>query len=276
MNSLTGYFLIWLFYTGDKISVPTREHGFDVPGWYGVNEGVHIQHDYRDSEAVGVSFHRAGVGVIPLDTNTLFLILREILAAEAKGHRGQEALRKWGQSTSIRLQRQKRFNFDLCYADTHSKDSDFGVESISPGHAQHVGQVQSKVYEPTASCGQVGFGKESADEETLHDGGSGKRREEEKHHRRVAVRQDVAPLGKKRRRVEKPSELKQLPDWRCCCCCLTLSRAMRSPAETRKGTRLLINQLSHRVPVPRPMILMVSFSLASFSYTIPLMIMATE
>lgn len=57
---------------------------------------------------------------------------------------------------------------------------------------------------------------------------------------------------------------------------LALSRAMSSAAETRNGTMLLMNQLNQSVPVPRPMILMVSFSLASFSYTTPLMIMATE
>lgn len=76
---------------------------------------------------------------------------------------------------------QKIFNFILLYSCTHSKNSDFGVETISPGHAQHVRQVKSKVYESTASRGQVGFGKEGADEEALHDSGSSKRRQEEKH-----------------------------------------------------------------------------------------------
>lgn len=97
--------LIGLCYAGDRMCLPTRKHSFDVPSRDSVNEGVHIEHDYRDGETVGVSLHGAGVGVIPLDTHTLFLILREILAAEAKGHRGQEALRKWGQNTSIRPQR---------------------------------------------------------------------------------------------------------------------------------------------------------------------------
>lgn len=89
------------------------------------------------------------------------------------------------------------FKVKLHFSDTHGEDSDFSVEPISPGNAQHVGQVQSEVYESATGRGQVGFGKEGADEETLHDGGSGKRRQEEKHHRRVAVRQDVAPLGEK-------------------------------------------------------------------------------
>lgn len=51
---------------------------------------------------------------------------------------------------------------------------------------------------------------------------------------------------------------------------------MRSAAEIRKGIRLLMNQLNHSVPELRPIILMVSFSLASFSYTIDLVIIATE
>lgn len=37
-----------------------------------------------------------------------------------------------------------------------------------------------------------------------------------------------------------------------------------------------MNQLSHRMPLFSPMILIVSFSRASFSYTTPLMMMATE
>ena len=57
---------------------------------------------------------------------------------------------------------------------------------------------------------------------------------------------------------------------------LTFSRVMSSRADTRNGTTLLMNQLTHSVPVPMPMILMVSLRRASFSYTTPLMIMATE
>lgn len=109
LNNKLSLISLWLCYTGDWMYFHTREHGFDVPGWDGVNEGVHIEHDYRDGEAVGVSLHRAGVGVVPLDTHTLFLILWEILTAEAKGYGGQEALRKRGQNTSVRTQGQKQF-----------------------------------------------------------------------------------------------------------------------------------------------------------------------
>lgn len=71
----------------------TRKHCFDVPGNNGVNEGIHIKHHDRNCEAVGVSFHRADVDVAPLDAQTLLFILRKILTAKAKGHRGQKALR---------------------------------------------------------------------------------------------------------------------------------------------------------------------------------------
>lgn len=70
----------------------------------------------------------------------------------------------------------------------------FGVEVISPRHTQHIRQVQTEVYQPPTGCSKVGFGEEGADEETLHDGCSGKGHQEEEHHKRVAVRQDVAPL----------------------------------------------------------------------------------
>ncbi|TNN64376.1 hypothetical protein EYF80_025417 [Liparis tanakae] len=56
----------------------------------------------------------------------------------------------------------------------------------------------------------------------------------------------------------------------------TFNNSTSKPALTSSGIRLLMNQLSHRVPLFSPMILMVSLSRASFSYTTPLMMMATE
>lgn len=83
---------------------------------------------------------------------------------------------------------------------THCKDSVYSVEVISPGHAQNIGKVEAEVDEPPAGSSQVGLGEESTDEETLHDGGSGKRRQEEKDHGWVAVWQDVPPLEMRRRK----------------------------------------------------------------------------
>lgn len=77
---------------------------------------------------------------------------------------------------------------------THSEHSVGGVEAVSPGHTQYVGQVKAKVYKPPTCSSKVCFGEEGADEEALHDGGGGKRRQEEKYNRRVAVRQNVPPL----------------------------------------------------------------------------------
>lgn len=57
---------------------------------------------------------------------------------------------------------------------------------------------------------------------------------------------------------------------------LTFSNINNKLALIRSGIKLLMNQLSHRVPLFSPMILMVSLSRASFSYTTPLMMMATE
>lgn len=56
----------------------------------------------------------------------------------------------------------------------------------------------------------------------------------------------------------------------------TLSSITNKPALIRSGIKLLMNQLSHRMPLFSPMILMVSLSRASFSYTTPFMMMATE
>lgn len=56
----------------------------------------------------------------------------------------------------------------------------------------------------------------------------------------------------------------------------TFNNITNKPALIRSGIKLLMNQLSHKVPLFSPMILMVSLSRASFSYTTPLMMMATE
>lgn len=56
----------------------------------------------------------------------------------------------------------------------------------------------------------------------------------------------------------------------------TFSNITNKPALIRSGIKLLMNQLSHRMPLFSPMILMVSLSRSSFSYTTPLMMMATE
>lgn len=56
----------------------------------------------------------------------------------------------------------------------------------------------------------------------------------------------------------------------------TFNIITNKPALISNGIKLLMNQLSHRMPLFSPMILMVSLSLASFSYTTPLMMMATE
>lgn len=81
---------------------------------------------------------------------------------------------------------------------THSEDSVCGGEVVSPGNTQYIGQIEAKVYEPPTGSSQVGFGEEGTNEETLHDGGSGKRHEEEKDNRRVAVWQNVPPLEEKK------------------------------------------------------------------------------
>lgn len=75
-----------------------------------------------------------------------------------------------------------------------------GVEVVSPGNAQYVGQVESEVDESPAGSWQVGLRKEGTDEETLHDSGGGKSCEEEKNNSWVAVWQDVPPLQKKKGR----------------------------------------------------------------------------
>lgn len=65
---------------------------------------------------------------------------------------------------------------------------------VPPGYTQDVGQVEAKVDKAPTGRSQVGFREEGTDEETLHDGGSGKRSQEEEDNGWVAVWQDVTPL----------------------------------------------------------------------------------
>lgn len=75
-----------------------------------------------------------------------------------------------------------------------------GVEVVSPGHTKCIRQVEAKVYEASTSICQVGFREESADEETLHDGGCGIRHQEEEYNSCIAVWKDITPLAKKHRK----------------------------------------------------------------------------
>ena len=74
---------------------------------------------------------------------------------------------------------------------------------VSPGHTQHIGQVEGEVDEASAGGCQVGPGEEGADEETLHDGGRSEGRQEEEHHSRGAVGQDVPPLEEENNTIQE-------------------------------------------------------------------------
>lgn len=70
----------------------------------------------------------------------------------------------------------------------------YGFEVVSPRNTQYIWQVEAKVYESPTGSSQVGFGEKSTDQETLHDGSSGKCHKEEKDNSWVAVWQNVTAL----------------------------------------------------------------------------------
>lgn len=76
----------------------------------------------------------------------------------------------------------------------HHKDTEWEGDVVTPGDAQHVGQVEGEVDDAAASRGQVGAGEEGADEEALADGGHREGAEEEEDDGRVTVGQDVSQL----------------------------------------------------------------------------------
>lgn len=70
------------------------------------------------------------------------------------------------------------------------------ADVILPGHAQHIGKVESEVYDAPAGRGEVSAGEERADQETLHDGHDRKRGQEQVDYARITVRQQIPHLSK--------------------------------------------------------------------------------
>lgn len=80
----------------------------------------------------------------------------------------------------------------------HTHHYYFGTKThiILPGHAQHIGKVESEVYDASAGRGEVSAGEERADQETLHDGHDGKGGQEQVDHARITVRKQIPHLSK--------------------------------------------------------------------------------
>lgn len=77
-----------------SISSPTWEDVIQIPGQDGVEDSIKPHHEDGGEEGVGVFLQRAGHDVVPLQTQTLLLIPRQVLCPEAEGHRRQQALQK--------------------------------------------------------------------------------------------------------------------------------------------------------------------------------------
>lgn len=84
-----------IYYQGVRLAEAanrTWEDCLDVPGHDGVEEGVEQHEADGGSQAVVVFLHGTGQQVCPLDAYALLLKQGKVLAAKAKGHRGQQAL----------------------------------------------------------------------------------------------------------------------------------------------------------------------------------------
>lgn len=85
---------------------------------------------------------------------------------------------------------------------THRHDLHVFGDAFLPGKAEDVWQVEGEVDDAAAGSSQVGLVKEDAEQEALHDGGSGEREQKEEKDDRVAVVQNPPSLktGKKHTR----------------------------------------------------------------------------
>ena len=67
-------------------AVLTRKDCLHIPRYDGIQYGIKQHHHDTHQNAEIILGRRAGRYVIPLNTNTLFLVLREITAAKSKGN----------------------------------------------------------------------------------------------------------------------------------------------------------------------------------------------
>lgn len=78
----------------------TWEDALYVPGEDPIQQGVEKHHDDGQQQGVATPLFRTLAQVMPLDSDTLLLVLGEVFAAVAKGHARQEALDKRGDRNS--------------------------------------------------------------------------------------------------------------------------------------------------------------------------------
>lgn len=73
--------------------VVTWEDVVEVPGKDGVEYSIQGHHRDGGEEGVLIPLQRAGLDVVPLQTQTLLLITGQVLCPKAKRHLGHQALR---------------------------------------------------------------------------------------------------------------------------------------------------------------------------------------
>ena len=69
----------------------TWKNGFNIPGDEAIDDGIYQHHDHRAQQTEIISDDRTVGHIIPLYTNTLLFILKDVSAAKAKSYR-------WGQT----------------------------------------------------------------------------------------------------------------------------------------------------------------------------------
>lgn len=189
---------------------PTWEDIIQVPGEGGVYDGVKCHHEDGGEEREGVLLQRAGPNVVPLQTQTLLFVARQVLRPEAKGHLRQQALTKQGDATctvgstetNFGLATRSLFCFVLSLGfffvvflpRTYCSQLHVRGDAVLPGEAEDVRQVKGEVDYAAAGGSQVGLVEEDAHEEALHDGGDGEGQQEEEDEDGVTVIQHLPSL----------------------------------------------------------------------------------
>ena len=72
----------------------TREDVVQVPGQNSIKHSVQAHHADGGEEGELIPLQRTGLDVVPLQTQTLFFIPRQVLCPKAKRHLGQQTLKE--------------------------------------------------------------------------------------------------------------------------------------------------------------------------------------
>lgn len=126
----------------------TWEDGFDVPCHHAIDEGVKQHHGHWGGEIEAILLHWALKEIVPLDPDALLLKKSEILTAESKSHRRQQALEEEAKGTGLHSWLS---HFFLFWCKFHLEKFDFANLTIT-SIIRHLSILLESLWRSGLSC----------------------------------------------------------------------------------------------------------------------------